>query len=575
MNHVGRTCWCVSVFFLAGPAWGQLGGTVPSSQFELADTVQLDQVDNAVLAQWERVKALLADRQWDEAVEILRQLAESSEGKLLGVTNRRYVSLPRVVPIAVGRLAARGPETLSRPRVDPVAQKWYEQGIAERNRRLLENVVEQAFASNYGDEALMALGEMALESGDYRRGAMGLGADRAGSEKNDPLGRGSRHRRSPAIPGPAIPIPSSTWRPCVPGWCWSSILEGASDRAKAGTGRVHPSAPRRARSVGRPGRAVRRSVETTVAESLSWPAALARSELAHVCGQSAAEQDRAATGRRRRRGVAHAAASSDCPVQPRDGTANHRRRPARAAELLSGCWSATWCWSTMSQRILAVRLDTGKPAWGQAAIYQSQLAGVVTPSLPSDLFGLPRFTMTVFENRLLARMGSPVTGQPQGATAALRPGYLVCLDLAAEGRLLWKAEPEEGWAIRRLAAGRRSRRLRGHAPPGHSAAGVRGLFRPRHGPAAMAAVHLRRRNARPRRLLRKLAQPADARRRHALLQHESRRRGGHWHGRRPAAVGQSVPARTAGQPGKTRPALAARSEPVYSGSWHAAGRPGR
>ena len=39
------------------------------------------------------MKALLADRQWDEAVEILRQLAESSEGKLLGVTSRRYVSL--------------------------------------------------------------------------------------------------------------------------------------------------------------------------------------------------------------------------------------------------------------------------------------------------------------------------------------------------------------------------------------------------------------------------------------------------------------------------------------------------
>ena len=99
------------------------------------------------------------------------------------------------------------------------------------------------------------------------------------------------------------------------------------------------------------------------------------------------------------------------------------------------------------QRILAVRLDTGKPAWGQAAIYQSQLAGVVTPPLPSDMFGLPRFTMTVFQNRLFARMGSPVTGQPQGATAALRPGYLVCLDLAAEGRLLWKVEPEEGWAL--------------------------------------------------------------------------------------------------------------------------------
>ncbi len=75
--------------------WAQPGGVVFNSQFELADTVQLDQVDHAVLVQWERAKALLADRQWDEAIEILGQLAESSEGKLLGVTNRRYVSLRR------------------------------------------------------------------------------------------------------------------------------------------------------------------------------------------------------------------------------------------------------------------------------------------------------------------------------------------------------------------------------------------------------------------------------------------------------------------------------------------------
>ena len=88
----------------------------PTSQFELADTVQLDQADNAVLAQLERVNALLADRQWDEAVEILRQVSESSEGKLLGVTSRRFVGLARLVPASIGRAAVRGIETLPRPR---------------------------------------------------------------------------------------------------------------------------------------------------------------------------------------------------------------------------------------------------------------------------------------------------------------------------------------------------------------------------------------------------------------------------------------------------------------------------
>ena len=46
--------------------------------FELSDTVQLDRVDQTVLAQLERVKACLADRQWDEAVDALRRLARSS-----------------------------------------------------------------------------------------------------------------------------------------------------------------------------------------------------------------------------------------------------------------------------------------------------------------------------------------------------------------------------------------------------------------------------------------------------------------------------------------------------------------
>ena len=55
--------------------------------------------------------------------------------------------------------------------------------------------------------------------------------------------------------------------------------------------------------------------------------------------------------------------------------------------------------------------------------------------------------MTVFDNKLYALMGPGVTGLPQGQSADIRPGYLVCLDLAAEGRLLWKIAPEDGWAF--------------------------------------------------------------------------------------------------------------------------------
>ena len=101
------------------------------------------------------------------------------------------------------------------------------------------------------------------------------------------------------------------------------------------------------------------------------------------------------------------------------------------------------------RQILAVRRDTGKPAWGQtAAIYQTEVAGAAgPPMLLPDALGSPRFTMTVFQNGCSPGWARPLTGQPQGATAAAGPGYLVCLDLAAEGRLLWKIAPEEGWTF--------------------------------------------------------------------------------------------------------------------------------
>lgn len=166
------SCWtCTSLAWgilwaSAVPLSAQPVGSVAGSQFELAETVQLDQVDQAMLAQWERAKALLADRQWDEALDILGQLAEASEGKLLAVTNRRYVSLRACCQL---QLAALPPDALKlyRQRVDPTAKKWYEQGMAERNRVLLQKVVDRAFASRYGDQALLALGEMALEAGDF------------------------------------------------------------------------------------------------------------------------------------------------------------------------------------------------------------------------------------------------------------------------------------------------------------------------------------------------------------------------------------------------------------------------
>ena len=128
--------------------------------------VQIDRADGTVLARLERVKASLDEHQWDEAVETLRQVMESGEGKLLEIAPGHFVNLSDACQ---RKLAALPPEALKlyRRRIDPVAHKWYEEGFARRDAKLLENVVNQAFASSYGDKALMALGEIRLEEGDF------------------------------------------------------------------------------------------------------------------------------------------------------------------------------------------------------------------------------------------------------------------------------------------------------------------------------------------------------------------------------------------------------------------------
>jgi outer membrane protein assembly factor BamB len=447
----------------AGPLLAQPGAAVSSSQFELSETVQLDQVDHAVLAQWERAKALLADRQWDEAIDILGQLAEPSEGKLLAVTNRRYVSLRAWCQL---QLAALPPEALKLYRhcVDPIAQKWYRQGMAERNRRLLQKIVDQAFASRYGDKALMALGDMALEAGDFA-------AARWYWERIVP----SVLPAGAARTWPGYPDTDLDLAPVRARLVLTSILAAAEAKKSMGTSpisqsgskaagqkldlspssararqelaefvRLHPDA--RGRLGGQEGKYAD-LLQTLLAESVAWPPAASDPNWATFAGN--VERNRIALRLADVGAVSwriplrpSLAATGDRLFEPRTASENPHD-PLNFHPLQIGNMVLV----NDSGRILALRLDTGRPVWGRAAIYESQLSGLAPPSPPSDMLGAPRFTLTCFRDKLFARMGSPVTGQPQGATTTIQPGCLVCLDLAAEGRLTWKISPEEGWAF--------------------------------------------------------------------------------------------------------------------------------
>ncbi len=254
----------------------------------------------------------------------------------------------------------------------------------------------------------------------------------------------------------------------------------------------------------------------------------------------------------------------------------YRRGSPRAIEFLPASDRSAGVWSTTIGKSWPCDATRGQPAWGRtAAIYRKRngRAARGQSAIPTESFGSPRFTMTVFRDRALRPHGLDRDRPAPRLRHRTAAGYLVCLDLAAEGRLLWKIAPEEGWAFegapladeRGVYVAMRRHDIRPQA--------FVACFDADTGRLALAAIHLRRRDARPRHAARANAQPADALLRHALLQHQSRRGGGPAGRRRPDALGQPVSPRVARRSGQARAALAARAESLPVGSRHAAGRP--
>jgi outer membrane protein assembly factor BamB len=422
-------------------AVAQLGmpGVESVSRYELSEDVEVDRASGTARTYLDRAKEYLADGQWDDAVETLRQVMEESGDQLLAVTDQRYVSVRDFCHL---QLVSLPPEALSlyRSRVDPLARAWYERGMAGRDRRLLSKVVEEAFASSWGDDALAALGEMALESGDH-------GAARAYWEKIVPLEiPEGRTRTSLSVPDTDLDLAAILARLVL-----VSVLEGSRARAEAeldGLSRMHPDA--RGRLGGEEVNFVE-GLKGLLAASENWPQIHRGPDWPTFAGNAY------------RGGIAADAVDVGkvawrVPLRPTLGAVNQSRTTvARVAEDAAAplsyhpVTSGPLVLVNSQVEIVAFDLESGKPAWGlnSAAIFRDEFGDSVHALYhPANSLGVPRFTMTVHGERLYARMGTSVTDRPRNATSTGGSGYLVCLDLAAQGRLAWKVVPDDpAWAF--------------------------------------------------------------------------------------------------------------------------------
>lgn len=421
-------------------AWAQVGLMGVSNQYDLSPEVQVEEAGRTVQTYLDRVDAYLVDKKWSEAVDSIRQVMGDSGEKLLPISENRYVPTRTICHL---RLVDFPPEALGlyRDLVDPVAGQWFETWKTHRDVGALERIVEEAFVSSWGDDALAALGEASFQAGHYARA-------RAYWQRILPFDPPQGTRRTwLSFPDTDLNLAEIRARLVM-----LDIFEDRVEEAEAQLvefERLHHDA--RGRFGGRDV-VLSEALKTLIQESRTWPKVaqgidwptFAGSPLRHrevvepaAVGEITWQQviRRPDVG-----GPASLFAEPKGPVVAEDEPAPLSCHPVLAEKIL---------FLNNEREILAIDGATGEPAWGNGAqaVFRDPSYGTLEGGvLDSDGIGTARHTLTVADNRLYARMGSGVTILSQQPGRARAINYLVCLDLRSEGRLLWKVVPEDGWA---------------------------------------------------------------------------------------------------------------------------------
>lgn len=396
------------------------------------ESVSLD-VNNAVLKKMGSVRDFLAEAQWEDAVNSLIQIREEYGDTLYPESSGRYI---RVSEYCQNLLANFPPEAIRiyREKIDPRARGWLEQAQSESSSTPLLKIVDQALMSSYGDEALYRLGELAWE-----QGALGQARDywRQLLPPN-PGEPGSGDAGLFYYPDSDLPVP-----PILARLILLSFFEGNFEQAGAELAVFKEQYPE--------ARGMLAGQEGNLAERLDE--ILARRS--QVLLPENREEMQTFAGRQTRNYLAPEAIEVGAVAWsfqvPLVWSQEFSAKPAFGQRVPPGLFPVVHgehVFINDSERIYALNWKTGDPAWSSddpqtsPIIYPSVLQGAVRlPFRP--VVGVPRFTMTIADGRLYARMGTPVTSVAKDERLGLF-SELVCLDLdRGQGKLLWKISSAE------------------------------------------------------------------------------------------------------------------------------------
>lgn len=438
----------VCVLFPAAAA-AQFG---PPPKPTISGSITIDEPDNAARTHLDLVGAYIKNKQWAEALDTLQQLMENYGDKLVPPPDtkkdsdpQRYINVRDFCHQKICSLPAEA-LALYRRRVDPQARRWYDQGLANRDVESLEKIAHTLFASSWTDDALLVLGEIALQRGNFDRA-------REAWRLILPAGEPGAFAPSPEA-GLAYPDTDLLLSEVYARLVLVSVLEGSTDRADTELneslfGEKPGFAARFAEATGRLG-GRRGKYAELLARFLSdardwrnppgsadWPTFAGAASRNHVAARAVSVAGKAweiplpevssASALINPRFNLHRVAErnheflSYHPVVIGDLVVVQRRRPNEDGD-------------KMIDELLVYNLHTGKPAWGtDKPVYSYEMDRLANaPSL-----GVPRFTLGVHKHLLFARVGPPITNLTT-VNFPLPQTTLLCLDLEAQGKLMWE-----------------------------------------------------------------------------------------------------------------------------------------
>lgn len=400
-------------------------------------------IDKSVLKKLNTVQNYLNAQDWNPALQLLEDIRLKHGNVLVASGQGRYVNSTDYANGILSSLPDAG-LLFYRQKSDSALRSQLAAALKRRSTTGMKAILNQGFASRWGDDALYWLGEWAWETGQI---------DLARSYWRQLIPFQSPVEEKLAYSTPRYPDSEFSQADILARLVLCSIAENNQPRAGNELQALQSRFPKAQGTLAGKSGLLVDILNSIIDEADLW-------NVEHSATDSVSFGNN-----NRRTGVTKRATDDNSSLLP-DTNILQWKIPLPGARIRtyvddrpfyekpSHCYHPV-AWNNHlfladEDRIYTWDIKTGQPAWS-AGENSENVTGVVyptfselSPALPSQgVIGVPHYTLSISNGRLYAKLGSPISLLSPKETREL-PCSLICLDVESQqGKLIWKTDANQ------------------------------------------------------------------------------------------------------------------------------------